>query len=356
MIAACGDGDLSATVACVEAGADVDAMPDGVTALHAAIAARSLGVVRYLVERADTNAATADGRTPLHLAARVGSDRIVSLLLNHDARPDAADASGRTPLMVAAERASPAVVAELLAAGATMDARDRMGRTALSGACAERRWDVVKILLRSAAAPNAVRMADANGATPLIEAADSAPDEIIEALLAKGADPNAVAQPGTTPLLEAVMGGNLAAAQVLIAAGANARFADDRSDTVLHHAAGLPSKEMLKVLLRHTRAAADVGSANGNRRTPLHLAAMHLRWRNIVQLLKAGASPDAVDGAGLTPRDYARTLSPPGPPTGDATDINYVTDHFVNWDVWTKGPPGPREAVDQSDYDPWLSD
>ena len=40
--------------------------------------------------------------------------------------------------------------------------------------------------------------------------------------------------------------------------------------------------------------------------TPLHVAAMRARPAAFLALLEAGADPEALDGSGKTPMDYAR--------------------------------------------------
>ena len=60
-----------------------------------------------------TRATDAAGRTPLHLAALVGHEATVDLLLQNNADPSARDHAGQTPLALA-ERAGHADVVALL--------------------------------------------------------------------------------------------------------------------------------------------------------------------------------------------------------------------------------------------------
>jgi len=65
---------------------------------------------------ADVNAATAQGETPLHRAARQGNAKLAALLVEHGARIDARDGAGRTALDVATQTDSEGsrAIAEML--------------------------------------------------------------------------------------------------------------------------------------------------------------------------------------------------------------------------------------------------
>jgi ankyrin repeat protein len=93
----------------MEAGADLKAISGNTTAntpLHAAIAGRGDEelVLRLLVAGADAGLATAEGHTPLHIAASRGNQRICDLLLQYGATPSARMKDGKTAADIAAER------------------------------------------------------------------------------------------------------------------------------------------------------------------------------------------------------------------------------------------------------------
>jgi ankyrin repeat protein len=82
--------------------------------LLAAVRARDAGRVRRLLDaRADVNASTGSGWTPLMEAARAGDARVARLLLDRGASVDARDRLEGTALDVA-ERAGQAAMARLL--------------------------------------------------------------------------------------------------------------------------------------------------------------------------------------------------------------------------------------------------
>jgi ankyrin repeat protein len=140
------------------------ALPDGTTALMAAVAAgRGSGGgagdrrERYLspldllnksdaeddritLETAqaaielggDVNAAARTGDTALHLAASQGLTEVVQLLLDKGGKADATNNAGDTALHLAAARGRNAVIRALAAKGAPLDAANKKGQTPLA--------------------------------------------------------------------------------------------------------------------------------------------------------------------------------------------------------------------------------
>jgi hypothetical protein len=123
-------------------------------------------------------------------------------------------------------------------------------------------------------------------AGPTLQAAAAAGDvELLKVLLARGADPDDVGNDvgGETALHAAATNGALAAAQMLLAAGADLRLRDIDGGTALHSAVLKGHCAVAELLLRHGAPLAE-GDRNGD--TPLHLAAKYGRVEAIAALLK----------------------------------------------------------------------
>lgn len=108
------------------------------------------------------------------------------------------DEYGRSPLLNAVIVGDLSKIGNLLAAGATVDLQDDNGWTALHFAAQERREDIVRALLERGANPN---LLNAHGNGPLWVAAMNARGEfgIVRALLAAGADPQKKNLHGRSP-------------------------------------------------------------------------------------------------------------------------------------------------------------
>ena len=145
-----------------------------------------------------------DGATLLHLAASVGREDIVDLLLAKGEKVNASDNAGMTPLAAAATFGHKNVAQFLLMKGAEVNARDKVyGFTVLHYVVSIGSKDMADLLLANKADINAKAE---NGATPLHSAALHGGKDMVELLLAKGADVNARDKMGMTPLSMASMG------------------------------------------------------------------------------------------------------------------------------------------------------
>ena len=130
--------------------------------------------------------------------------------------------------------------------------------------------------------------------TPLYEAVcnyyKSAPSNhknVIQLLLARGADPDLGNQSGWTPLHEAAWSGNRDVMQLLLDRGANPNGAAKGGLTPLHIAARWCNKDTAQFLLN---AGAEPNRENNSGETPLTLARQHDHW-DIVKLLNSSAAP-----------------------------------------------------------------
>ena len=413
------------------AGSDVDAANDyEVTPLALACDNGSAEMVaRLLRAGAEPDAARSTGETPLMTCARTGNVAAVRALLGAGANPSAAEAwQGQTALMWAAAESHTEIVRELVDHGADVHARTAGGFTALSIAAREDEPELATVLLDAGADVNAMapggatpllvatvrghtrlalflleQGADPNagdaGYTPLHWAAGSWHSELtgslrgieterdeewralngvrvgklelVEALLAHGADPDVrlanhppqfgfasqrfrVSIAGATPFLLAAMDADVAVMDALVAAGADTRLATDEGTTPLMVASGLgrvPAEtrvteaDTLDAVQLALDLGADVNATNAVGRSALHGAA-HIRSDAAVQLLvDHGATVQVADQRGITPLMIAEGgghILLPGLGGGSTADLlralggAVTTESFI--DIFNEGP------------------
>jgi len=194
--------------------------------------------------------------------------------------------------------AEPAPAAAATVAGkATADANPTLGQ--LRDAISQRDVIKVKALLDSGADVNALA---ARGETPLHWAANEPNTEIIALLLAKGANVNATNNNGWTPLFGAVLHGNRAIAELLLAKGASCNAKAKNGETPLH-LMPFDGKPVVAELLLSKGANVDVRGPI--EQTPLHIAAFHGKTEVAEFLLAHHADVNAHDSNGATPLHLA---------------------------------------------------
>jgi ankyrin repeat protein len=231
-------GDKAAVRSLLQKKADVNAVQtDGTTALHWAVRLDDLETAELLVRSgANVSAATRAGATPLHLAAINGNGPMVEKLIKAGADPNALLTKyGDTALMMAARTGKPDAIKALLDNGAQINATETWGGTsALMWAVSESHPDAVKFLLDRGASVNTrskiVPSEGRRGGSTANSSVTSLPRDP-----ELGEKPKKDYYGGFTALHFAVRQGDMESTRALVAAGAdvNAITADGKGSLEL---------------------------------------------------------------------------------------------------------------------------
>jgi ankyrin repeat protein len=233
---------------------------------------------------------------------------------------------GTTVLHAAATHAGDGLLRDLLRdSGLAVDTRDGAGRSPLHRGSERGCPEVIEVLVALGADPNAK---DDAGKTPLDLSVDADEPLTIDALLEAGAKECApdtmlrAAERGSVPALKKVAAQNPQAktgdgrtllhltavtsgaelVETLVKAGVSIEAKDTQGWTALHFAAAQGQAPLVKALLA---AGADVNARDNERRTPLHRIGPPATQAHVDALLAAGADLDAKDNAGFTPLELA---------------------------------------------------
>ena len=188
---------------------------------------------------------------PIHDAARKGDVKKVQALIAADPKVVyAKDNKGDTPLHVAALHGQLEVAQALIAAGADVNAKNNYAPFVPGDLgpylSPTNHPDPVALLSVHAFDQRDMR----NGYTPLDLATFSARYKpVVELLVAKGADVNAQASSGASPLFWAVLRDQKDEVKFLIDHGANVNAADAYGDTILDIVLHLQYTSMIQMLL-----------------------------------------------------------------------------------------------------------
>jgi ankyrin repeat protein len=273
LIDAIRNGDLSSARALVGQGIDVNARAgDGATALHWAAHHENAEALELLLRaRADVNRANELGVTPLWIAAGNSSRPTIARLLEAGANPNLAPATGGTPLMLASRGGDAESVKLLLRHGADVNVKEAVnGQTALMWAVAHKHPQVVDALIaagadihaRSGSSRQVVLLCcptwagDAEGTveldhgrlTPLLFTGVTGDADSARRLLAAGARVNDTAAVGATTLVMAAHAGFGPLVTLLLEHGADPNAAG-AGYTALHSAVLRGDPAMVKELL-----------------------------------------------------------------------------------------------------------
>lgn len=299
--------------------------------IHDATGAGDVPKVKELLAKnpALVNDREEDGSTPLHVAARLGQQELVQLLLAAKADPSATNLFGLTPLQMARVRAKDKIVEMLLAANVSerdrfnvlrdalheaiakgyyekatqiletnppsldlLHSKDNLANQPIHVACFTGNTNFVKYLLEKGASATATNL---EGNTPLHAAALMGRAELVELLLAAGAPVDPLSLAEITPLQLACDRGHLAVALRLVEHKADVNHRTKIGITALIAAANRREMEVAKMLLDH---GADVNIRGDKNATPLHFAIRNedLPFVELLLAYKADVTIKTIEG------------------------------------------------------------
>ncbi|MDF3853962.1 ankyrin repeat domain-containing protein [Paracoccus sp. P2] len=201
--------------------------------LLAILFAFALGAASPLPVQAQTMQETA-----LFAAATDGDAAAIRDLLARGVAVDPRDAKGRTPLLVATHANRVEAARALIEAGADVNARDAIGDSPYLYAGARGHLEILELTLAHGADLSSTNRF---GGTALIPAAERGHVETVRRLIQAGVEIDHVNRLGWTALLEAIVLGDGGPRQqqvvdLLVAAGADVNLADAEGVSPLAHA------------------------------------------------------------------------------------------------------------------------
>lgn len=330
LVSACQRGEPAIVSALLNAGANVKrTTATGISPLALCAGNSSPEIVARLLEKgAVVDAVDETGQSPLMWAAAKGQVENIKLLVKAGADANRTTKKGFTPLMFALASANPEAPLALINAGSDIAYVAPDGTSMVQMAMYRQQYGVAELLINRGVDLNAY---DRNGNLLLHAAVLAKQPQLVSLLLAKGANPNALtgtskvvwryevnftSRPYVTypksPLFLAVEQGVPEIMQILVAAGADTKFSiEDGTNLVLAAATTDPA-----TLEQAFRLAPDMNVTNKRGQTPLlslmngasYLPITNPQLHELFKVLsKHGARIDIADAKGQTPADLAKT-------------------------------------------------
>ncbi|XP_038164466.1 LOW QUALITY PROTEIN: ankyrin repeat and EF-hand domain-containing protein 1a [Cyprinodon tularosa] len=246
-----------------------------------------------------------EGLGALHLAVIKKNDDLVDYLLSFGAHPDVQDMWGHTPIMLAAELGEDEILSLLLQSQPDMKLVDKEGKGVLFYCnyptnCHAR---CLKLALKNHADPNNVSAKGLHVLKMMCEKADER-TPLCLILLDAGANPDAADEgTGMTALMEAARVGSLQVVREILRRGGNPNALDRRRNNAVHYAAKSGCFEVIPVL---SAFGADLSVINMDHCTALHYAAATGSASSCKFLAQRGCNPKVKNEDDLLPHQIAK--------------------------------------------------
>ncbi len=292
---------------------------------------REFSYITDLFRNEDITMDLGEGVTPLHMAAMMGHEGLIKLMISrYSPDLDVKDSVGGTPLLFAVRGGHEAIVQILLDKGADVNQSDNYEQTPLHAAIGLNNYATMIDLLVSSGAH--INQQDVHGNTALHLAVQyGLSRNVVEALVNKGADANIRNSEGSIPLIYALLGErndlipfltpisdifavNLddQSAVLLALSGdmalmesfftpRNLALQDVEGNSALHYAATYPLDELTTEKMEFmVNLGADPNLRNARGMTPLHSAIESFYWKTANTLTGLGADMYLANNAGET--------------------------------------------------------
>ncbi|XP_060908571.1 ankyrin repeat and EF-hand domain-containing protein 1a isoform X1 [Labrus mixtus] len=246
-----------------------------------------------------------DGIGVLHVAVSANKHDLASFLLSQGAHPDIQDKKGHTAAMLAAEMGNDAIMALLVENDANLRLQDAEGKGVLFYCIypTKRHTRCLQVALTCQADVNNVSAQGIHVFQLMCERAEECTPMCL-IMLDGGADPNATNQAtGVTALMGAAKSGSLQLVRAILKIGGNPNALDRQRLAAVHYAAMGGFLEVIQVLSAYS---ADMGVINLDDCTALHYAAASGNANCCKFLAQRGCNPKVKNQEGFLPRQIAK--------------------------------------------------
>lgn len=224
-----------------------------------------------------------DDLTPIHLAARKGSHKVLDLCMDkcitHGYPSEVVlgfiDEENSTPLHAAIDGGFIQVVEVLLKHGADPVVKKDSQVPPFLLACSQGKFEMIETMLKSNNS-EVIKCQDVYGQTCLhhcARAINSA--HIMPYLVQRGAQVNSIDNRGQTPMMMSIVAGSTSGVNTLLELGADMLIKDIDGKNALHHAVTRNRKKIVNLLLELPCASTLVVDCDKDYSSPIHHALKH---------------------------------------------------------------------------------